>query len=151
MTKTMNTTMSQATRAPHEVATTSFEGTEANTLTFPEGVKMIAAAGFKGYLVDYCAGTRTYHHSNGETFTFRGPSYPPVEAFNADVVKTAIREAQLLVPGYTYQGFCRKVTELGGAAGYMVSIIGKRVLYFGLNGETHTEYFPGAGPTDHLA
>jgi len=57
MTKSMNTTMSQATRAPHEVATTSFEGTEANTLTFPEGVKMIAAAGFKGYLVDYCAGT----------------------------------------------------------------------------------------------
>jgi hypothetical protein len=51
-----------------------------------------------------------------------------------------------LVPGYTYQGFCRKVTELGGAAGYFVSIVGKRVLYFGVSGETHTEYFPGTGP-----
>jgi hypothetical protein len=61
-------------------------------------------------------------------------------------VKSAIKEAQQMVPGYTYQGFCRKVTELGGAAGYLVSTVGKRVLCFGANGETHTEYFPGAGP-----
>jgi uncharacterized protein YbcV (DUF1398 family) len=138
--------MDQVTRAPYDVAKASFEGSEANTLTFPESVKMIAAAGFKSYLVDYRAGTRAYHHSNGETFSFQGPSYPPADAFDANVVKTAIKEAQLLIPGYTYQGFCRKVTELGGAAGYMVSIVGQRVLYFGASGETHTEYFPGAGP-----
>ena len=137
--------MNQRTHAPHDVAQASFEGSEANTLTFPEGVRMIAAAGFKSYLVDYRSGTRTYHHASGETFAFQGPAYPPVDTFNAGVVKTAIKEAQLLVPGYTYQGFCRKVTELGGAAGYLVSVIGKRVLYFGVNGETHTEYFPGTG------
>jgi hypothetical protein len=138
--------MIQTTQTPHEVAKASFEGTETNTLTFPEGVRMIAAAGFNGYLVDYCAGTRTYHHSNGEAFTFRGLPYPPVDTFDAELVKAAIKEAQLLVPGYTYQGFSRKVTGLGGAAGYLVSIVGKRVLYFGMNGETHTEYFPGTGP-----
>jgi uncharacterized protein YbcV (DUF1398 family) len=143
----MNPTMNQRTNTPHDAAKASFEGSEANTLSFPEGVKMIAAAGFKSYLVDYRAGTRTYHHSSGETFTFQGPSYPAVDAFDAGIVKTAIKEAQMLVPGYTYQGFCRKVTELGGAAGYVVSIVGKRVLYFGVNGETHTEYFPGSGPT----
>jgi uncharacterized protein YbcV (DUF1398 family) len=142
----MNTTMNPTTTTPHDVAKASFEGSEANKLTFPEGVRMIAAAGFKCYLVDYRAGTRTYHHSNGETFTFQGPTYASVDAFNADVVKTAIKEAQLMVPGYTYQGFCRKVAELGGAAGYFVSIVGKRVLYFGVNGETHTEYFPSTRP-----
>ena len=142
----MNTTTNQTTQKLHEVAQASFEGSESNALTFPEGVKMIAAAGFGGYLVDYRAGTRTYHHSNGETFIFQGPVYPSVDAFDTDVVKTAIREAQLMVPGYTYQGFCRKVTERGGAAGYLVSIVGKRVLYFGVNGEIHTEYFPGTGP-----
>jgi uncharacterized protein YbcV (DUF1398 family) len=135
--------MNQKTIAPRDVARASFEGSEANTLTFPEGVRLLAAAGFKSYLVDYPAGTRTYHHANGESFTFQGPPHPPVDAFNLGVVKAAIKEAQVMVPGYTYQGFCRKVTELGGTAGYLVSLVGKRVLYFGLNGETHTEYFPG--------
>jgi uncharacterized protein YbcV (DUF1398 family) len=142
----MNTTLNQTTQKLHEVAQSSLNGAETNTLTFPESVKMIAAAGFNGYLVDYRSGTRTYHHSNGEVFTFHGPVYPPVEVFDVKVVKGAIKEAQLLVPGYTYQGFCRKVTERGGAGGYLVSIVGKRVLYFGVNGETHTEYFPGTGP-----
>jgi uncharacterized protein YbcV (DUF1398 family) len=130
----------------HEVAQVASEGSSANTLTFPEGVKMIAAAGFNGYLVDYRSGTRTYHHSNGEVFTFQGDVYTPVDAFDADIVRTAIKEAQMLVPGYTYQSFCHKVTERGGAAGYLVSIVGKRVMYFGVNGETYTEYFPGTGP-----
>jgi uncharacterized protein YbcV (DUF1398 family) len=138
--------MNHAAQKLYEVAHASFEGTEAGTLTFPDGVKMIAGAGFKGYLVDYRAGTRTYPHASGETFTFQGPAYPPVDAFDADAVKAAIKEAQQMVPGYTYQGFCRKVTERGGAAGYLVSIVGKRVLYFGANGDTHTEYFPGTSP-----
>jgi uncharacterized protein YbcV (DUF1398 family) len=142
----MNTTMDHATQKLHETAQAAFDGSEANTLSFPEGVKMIAAAGFKGYLVDYRSGTRTYHHSNGEVFSFQGPVYVPVDAFDTAVVQAAIKEAQRMVPGYTYQGFCRRVTENGGAAGYLVSIVGQRVLYFGTDGETHTEYFPGTGP-----
>jgi hypothetical protein len=61
--------------------------------------------------------------------------------FNLDVVKAAIREAQALVPGYTYKGFCDKIKR-AGCAGYLVSFPGHRVLYFGRCGETHTEYFP---------
>jgi uncharacterized protein YbcV (DUF1398 family) len=143
----MNTT----TQTLREIAHGCFEGSEANTLTFPEGVRTIASAGFNGYLVDYRSGTRTYHHSNGETFAFQGPAYSPVDAFDAGVVQAAIKEAQQMVPGYTYQGFSRKVTGRGGAAGYLVSIVGKRVLYFGANGETHTEHFPGTSPTTALS
>jgi uncharacterized protein YbcV (DUF1398 family) len=142
----MNMTLNDTTQKLREVARAAFEGSEANTLTFPAGVKMIASAGFNGYLVDFRSGTRAYHHSNGEVFSFQGHVHRPVDAFNAAVVKAAIREAQLGIPGYTYQSFCLKVTEEGGVAGYLVSIIGKRVVYFGANGETHTEYFPGAGP-----
>ena len=54
-------------------------------------------------------------------------------------------EAQALVPGYTYKGFCAKVAE-AGCAGYVVSLLGRRVLYYGRTGETHTEYFPGTQP-----
>lgn len=142
----MNIATPTTSRTLQDTAHAAFEGSEANTLSFPEGVKMVAAAGFTGYLVDYRAGTRTYHHSGGQTFTFQGPAYPPVDAFDAEVVKAAIREAQQMVPGYTYQGFCGKVTAQGGTAGYLVSIVGRRVLYFGTDGGTHTEYFPGAAP-----
>ena len=53
----------------------------------------------------------------------------------------AIREAQQLIPGYTYKGFCSKVAA-AGCAGYIVSFSGRRALYLGRTGETHVEYFP---------
>ena len=70
---------------------------------------------------------------------------PVAETFDGSVVREAIREAQELVPGYTYKGFCAKVAE-AGCAGYVVSLLGRRVLYFGRTCETHTEYFPGTQP-----
>jgi uncharacterized protein YbcV (DUF1398 family) len=60
-------------------------------------------------------------------------------------VKDAVQEAKDMVPGYTYHGFCQKAAR-AGCAGYLVSIPGRRVLYFGRTGETHTEYFPGPQP-----
>jgi uncharacterized protein YbcV (DUF1398 family) len=70
---------------------------------------------------------------------------PVAERFDAAAIKEALREAQAQVPGYTYKGFCAKVTR-AGCAGYVVSLPGKRVLYYGRTAETHTEYFPGAHP-----
>jgi uncharacterized protein YbcV (DUF1398 family) len=72
------------------------------------------------------------------------------ERFDAGVVKDAIREAQQMVPGHTYKGFCDKVLR-AGCAGYIVSIPGKRVLYFGRDAETHTEYFPGTAANEAIA
>ncbi len=74
---------------------------------------------------------------------------PVAERFDASVVKEAIHEAQALVTGYTYKGFCAKVAG-AGCAGYLVSFIGRRVLYYGRTGETHTEYFPGTQPAARL-
>ena len=56
-------------------------------------------------------------------------------------VKEAIREVQTLISGYTYKGFITKVAG-AGCAGYMVSFLGRRVLYFARSAETHVEYFP---------
>ena len=56
-------------------------------------------------------------------------------------VLQAIREAQALVPGYSYLGFCAKAKR-AGCAGYMVSFSGRRALYFGRDGATHVEHFP---------
>lgn len=62
-------------------------------------------------------------------------------AFNAVAIEHAVREAQNKAPGYTYAGFGEKV-KAAGCAGYMVSFLGKRVVYFGRTAETHVEHFP---------
>jgi uncharacterized protein YbcV (DUF1398 family) len=63
------------------------------------------------------------------------------EAFDAGAIKAAVKEAQQLAPGYTYDGFCKKVMS-AGCAGYIVSFSGRRALYFGRTAEIHVEHFP---------
>jgi uncharacterized protein YbcV (DUF1398 family) len=130
-----------------DVARATLEGSESGTMTFPQNLRDLMEAGFDGYAVDFRRFTRTYYMPNGEALELKtAPTPTPVgEAFDASAVREAIREAQVLVPGYTYKGFCTKVAR-AGCAGYVVSLIGRRVLYFGRTCETHTEYFPGTQP-----
>ena len=129
-----------------DIARATNEGAESGAIAFPESVRMLVAAGFDGYAVDFRRSIRTYYRPDGETIeveTHRTESV--AERFDAAAIKEAIREAQALIPGYTYKGFCAKAAR-AGCAGYLVSLVGKRVLYWGRTGETHTEYFPGTQP-----
>jgi uncharacterized protein YbcV (DUF1398 family) len=130
-----------------DVARATLEGSESGTTTFPQNLRDLMEAGVDGYAVDFRRSTRTYYMPNGEALELKTePTATPVaESFDAAVVKEAIREAQMLVPGYTYTGFCAKVAR-AGCAGYVVSLLGRRVLYYGRTCETHTEYFPGTQP-----
>jgi uncharacterized protein YbcV (DUF1398 family) len=130
-----------------DVARATLEGSEAGTTTFPQNVRDLTEAGFDAYAVDFRRSTRTYHMPNGETLELETErTLAPVAArFDAAAIKNALREAQTLAPGYTYKGFCATVVG-AGCAGYFVSIVGQRVLYYGRTGETHTEYFPGTQP-----
>jgi uncharacterized protein YbcV (DUF1398 family) len=131
-----------------EIARATLNGAESDEMTFPQSVKLLMEAGFDGYAVDYRRSIRTYYMPNGRTLELETPRTKAqvAERFDGDMVRAAIRDAQKLVPGYTYRGFCEKVVN-AGCAGYVMSLLGKRVLYFGRTGETHTEYFPGARPT----
>jgi uncharacterized protein YbcV (DUF1398 family) len=125
------------------VARATLEGSESGTTTFPQNLRDLTDAGLDAYAVDFRRSTRTYYMPSGEALELTAePTPTPVaESFDALAVKEAIREAQELVPGYTYKGFCSKVAR-AGCAGYVVSLLGRRVLYYGRTGETHTEYFP---------
>ncbi|MCX5481435.1 DUF1398 domain-containing protein [Kaistia geumhonensis] len=130
------------------VARSALEGSETDSMSFPEGVKLLIKAGFDGYTVDFRRSVRTYYRPDGETFELAAePTQPVAERFDAATVREAIREAQSGVAGYTYRGFCAKVAQ-AGCAGYLVSFPGRRVLYFGRTAETHTELFPGAAKVD---
>jgi uncharacterized protein YbcV (DUF1398 family) len=113
------------------------------SLDFPAIVGRLIAAGFEGYAVDFRRGVSTYYLPDGDSVDVPhpAPDDPVGAAFQAPAVVAAIREAQALVPGYTYAGFCRKVTA-AGCAGYMVSFPGRRALYYGRTAETHVEHFP---------
>lgn len=126
------------------VARATLEGSESGTMTFPQSTRMLTEAGFEGYGVDFRRSTRTYYMPDGEAIELEMErTLAPVAArFDPAAIKAALREAQALVPGYTYKGFCAKVVA-AGCAGYLVSLAAKRVLYYGRTGETHTEYFPG--------
>jgi uncharacterized protein YbcV (DUF1398 family) len=116
---------------------------ESGDKTFPEIVETLMRGGFESYTVDFRRAAATYYLPDGDSVEL--PSHKtelPVAAdFDTAIVKAAIREAQQLVPGYTYQGFCRKVVA-AGCAGYIVSFSGRRALYFGRTAETHVEHFP---------
>lgn len=125
------------------IAQECLEGAQSNSMTFPQVVSTLMRAGFEGYSVDFRKGMVAYYSSAGEAVEFSGakPDLPVAANFNASTVKEAIREAQALTPGYSYEGFINKVAK-SGCAGYMVSFLGRRVLYFSRSAETHLEYFP---------
>jgi uncharacterized protein YbcV (DUF1398 family) len=125
------------------IAQKCLEAAQSNSMTFPQVVSTLMRAGFEGYSVDFRKGVVAYYSSAGEAVEFSGakPDLPVAVNFNVATVKEAIREAQALTPGYTYGGFINKVAG-AGCAGYMVSFLGRRVLYFARSAQTHVEYFP---------
>lgn len=119
------------------------EAAYAGTMDFPSIVRALIEAGFEGYDVDYRRSTSTYFLATGESVQLPLPKSDAKVApeFRGRDVESAVREAQNKAPGYTYAGFCAKV-KAAGCAGYMVSFLGKRVVYFGRTAETHVEHFP---------
>ncbi len=132
-----------------DLARITLEGSGSGTLSFPASLKMLMDDGFDGYAVDFRRSTRTYYTQDGQSIELvTEPTPTPVaERFDVGTLREQIREAQENRPGYTYPGFCAKIAQ-AGCAGYFVSLLGKRVLYYGRTGEAHTEYFPGARPAE---
>lgn len=125
------------------IAQQSLDAAYAGTMDFPSIVRALIDAGFESYDVDYRRGTATYFTGTGEHVQLSLPKSDAKVAteFRASDVELAVREAQNEAPGYTYAGFCAKV-KAAGCAGYMVSFLGKRVVYFGRTAQTHVELFP---------
>lgn len=125
------------------IAKTVLNAAHDGTLSFPEIVGSLIKAGFEGYLVDYRRNTQAYYLPNGDSVLMElpGEGSPVTEAFKADVVEAQVRWAQANGPDYSYEAFSSNVRN-AGCAGYLVSFLGRRVVYFGRTGETHVEHFP---------
>ena len=112
-------------------------------ITFPEVVQALAKAGVERYHADLVVATRTYFMPDGafEVVESRVPS----GAAPADLDLAAVADAVAAIQSgaIQYREFCARITA-AGCVGYLVSLIGRRVIYYGRTGDSHTEWFPGA-------
>ena len=125
------------------VAETCLHAAHDVSLRFPEIVGRLIAAGFEGYTVDYRRNSQTCYLPDGDSVTMdMQPSGGNVAAaFDATEVERLVRWAQANPADYSYVAFCEKA-KAAGCAGYLVSFLGRRVVYFGRTAETHVEHFP---------
>jgi uncharacterized protein YbcV (DUF1398 family) len=122
----------------HECATRSHEG----TITFPEVVGKLMAAGVEWYHTDYLRGEHTYYMPSGESHIETTGVLPAAAlAFSDAGIDAAVRSIQR--GEIQYEEFVRRTLE-AGCVGYFVLIAGRHAIYFGRKGEQHLEPFPGA-------
>lgn len=122
------------------VATACRDGAESGAMTFPQIVAALGEAGFESYAIDFRRASAIYYGEDGDSVALTAHRVRTQVAarFDGAAMQAAIGEAQSLAPGYTYIGFCEKA----GCAGYVVSLSGRRAVYFGRTAETHVELFP---------
>lgn len=125
------------------IARTCLAGAEDNTMTFPEIVSTLTREGFESYMIDFRRAAAIYYLPDGDSVELSAHrvDVPVAPVFDQPRIQAAIKEAQQLVHGYTYSGFCRKAAS-AGCAGYIVSFSGRRVVYFGRDAALHVERFP---------
>jgi len=115
----------------------------AGEIQFPEVVARLTAIGVERYHADYSRQEVTYYVTSGETLVAPAEhaAEPIGQAFDASAVAAAVGQSQR--GEHTYREFLRK-TMAAGCVGYFVQLTGRRVIYFGRNGDSHVEHFPEA-------
>ena len=86
-------------------------------MTFPQIVATLIQEGFESYLVDFRRATATYYRPDGKSVELPTHKLDTLVAagFDVPLLQAAIKEAQQLVPGYTYLSFCEKAVRAGCA------------------------------------
>lgn len=125
------------------IARTCLNAAHDGSLSFPEIVRKLIAAGFEGYTVDYRRNSQTCYLPDGDSVAMDVPpsAGSVATAFDATEIERLVRWAQANPADYSYVAFCEKA-KAAGCAGYLVSFLGRRVVYFGRTAETHAEHFP---------
>jgi len=110
---------------------------------FGEVVATLSAAGVERYHADLVRAEKTYYLPDGtsELVPNAEIAVAPAQQFSASAVAQTIKAIQ--AGTIDYRTFCERVVSAGCVA-YMVSIVGRRAVYYGRTGDSHVEWFPGA-------
>ena len=122
------------------------QATLAGTISFPEVVSRLVAAGVEYYHIDFVAMRKTFYGGNGE-MAFAPINYEGMPAIAPELSVKSLR-ANILDSqqnGQPYREFTRRAME-AGVQGYFAFLRGQRVTCLARSGDQHTEWFPGAEP-----
>ncbi len=116
--------------------------TQAGKLIFPEVVRRLLEVGVESYFCDLATGVETFYLSDEKSYQEKMflPLSPIAEAFSSSDLVTAIRGAQS--DTIRYPEFIKNAAEAGVIA-YWAFLMGRKVIYFGRQGQFHVEDFPG--------
>ena len=134
--------MNEAARA---VARACSDLSDREAASFAELVGKLLAAGVERYHADLTRHEKTYYWPDGPSERVANAPAAGVAAtaFSAAGIAEAVRGAQSGAVKYTE--FCERALR-AGCVGYHAHLAGKRVVYYGRDGDSHTEWFPGAKP-----
>jgi uncharacterized protein YbcV (DUF1398 family) len=121
--------------------------TLSGTMSFPQVVAKLVAAGVEYYHVDYVCCCKRFYSGGGDCvvtpITYEG--LPAVaDVLDVESLQADIRDSQQR--NQPYRDFTVRAMR-AGVQGYFAFLRGKKVTYFGRAGDHHTEWFPGAGPS----
>jgi uncharacterized protein YbcV (DUF1398 family) len=117
------------------------DGSDQERVTFPEVVAKLAGAGVERYHADLLRAEKIYYLPSGESQCVQAApiaAVPPA-AFTADGVAAAVRAIQQ--QQIKYREFCERIAR-AGCVGYIVSLAGRRAVYYGRTGDSYVEPFP---------
>jgi uncharacterized protein YbcV (DUF1398 family) len=117
---------------------------EEGRITFPQVVGALMAAGVERYHADLAQGETVYYMPSGESFRAANGALAdtvPGEDFSGAGIEAALRAVQS--GSIKYRDFCARIAA-AGCVGYMVSLKGRRAVYYGRTGESFVEPFPQA-------
>lgn len=138
-TKTMSGVKPEAQAVMEDCVTGSDEG----RLAFPEVVKRLKEAGVERYNADLCRAERIFYMPDGSSHLVASEQLrrPAAEVFSPAGVEAALRAIQ--AQKIDYRAFCEQIAA-AGCVSYLVSLAGRRAVYFGRTGENFVELFPAA-------
>jgi uncharacterized protein YbcV (DUF1398 family) len=129
-----------------KIVTEAARATLDGSIPFPEVVRRLMETGVEYYHVDYVASQKSFYSASGEVINtpINYENLPPVaNDFDLVALRSAILDSQQ--NGQHYRDFTKRAMQ-AGVQGYIAFLRGKRVTYWGRDGEQHTEWFPGAKP-----
>lgn len=131
-----------------QIVSEASRATLAGTMPFPEIVGRLIETGVEYYHVDYVTLQKTFYGAAGDVvitpITYDG--LPPVAAeFDLAALRSAIVDSQR--NHQHYRDFSIRAMN-AGVQGYIAFLRGLRVTYWGRAGDQHTEWFPGAEPSE---
>lgn len=122
-----------------EIITSNLNG----SISFPQVIKKLMAEGVESYHVDLVRSENRYYLPNGDSIVESVPHQLllTTKAFVADEIKANIKSIQ--EGKIDYVTFVENIFA-AGCVYYIAYLNGRKVIYFGRDGDFHIEKFPNA-------